>query len=141
MYVFGGRSDERGAYYSNIDFYDSAIHVLDLETLTWHTPVTDGIIPPGRRSNTLWAHAGIIYMFGGYESKNNRHFSDLHCFDPQYNHWSQLKPAGKNSPVARRRQCCVMVKNRLFLFGGTRQHDSKRSSLIDLGDLHVLDYG
>lgn len=80
-------------------------------------------------------------MFGGYESKNNRHFSDLHCFNPQYNTWTQLKPAGQNPPVARRRQCSVMVGSRLFLFGGTRPHQEKRTTLVDLGDLHVLDYG
>src|SRR4051794_945714 len=79
-------------------------------------------------------------MFGGFESKNNRHFSDLYRFNPQDNAWTQLKPAGQSSPVPRRRQCSVMVGNRLFLFGGTRPHETKRTALVDLGDLHVLDY-
>lgn len=83
---------------------------------------------------------GKVFLFGGYESKHNRHFGDLHCFNPQDNTWVQLKPAGVNHPVPRRRQCSVMVGSRLFLFGGTRPSETKRTSLVDLGDLHVLDY-
>jgi len=139
MYVFGGRSDERGQYHSSVDYYDNAIYVLNMKTLTWSMPkVTNA--PIGRRSNTLWAFAGRVYMFGGFESKNNRHFSDLYRFNPQDNTWTQLKPAGQTSPSARRRQCSLMVGNRLFLFGGTRPHETKRTALVDLGDLHVLDY-
>lgn len=52
MYVFGGRSDERGQWHSSMDFYDNQIHVLDLKELKWSAPkVTNS--PPGRRSNTL----------------------------------------------------------------------------------------
>ncbi|KAI6189582.1 hypothetical protein M3Y97_00024000 [Aphelenchoides bicaudatus] len=139
MYVFGGRSDERGQFHSSIDYYDNAMHVLDLKTLAWSTPkVTNS--PLGRRSNTLWSFTGKVYMFGGFESQNNKHFADLHCFNPQDNSWVQLKPAGSTCPVPRRRQCSVMVGTKLFLFGGTKPHETKRNSLVDLGDLHILDY-
>jgi N-acetylneuraminic acid mutarotase len=137
---FTGRCDERGQFHSSIDFYDNAIHFLDLTTLTWTTPLVKNTPPPGRRSNTLWSYAGRVFMFGGYESKNSRHFSDLYRFDPQERTWTKLKPAGQN-PAARRRQCSVMVGNRLFLFGGTRPHETRRNMLVDLGDLNVLDYG
>lgn len=63
MYVFGGRSDERGQYHSSVDYYDNAIHVLDLETLTWSTPTTTGTIPAGRRSNTLCKLISRIFIF------------------------------------------------------------------------------
>lgn len=140
MYVFGGRSDERGQFHSSSDFYDNAIHILDMKELKWTKPVVKNA-PPGRRSNTLWSYQGLVYMFGGFESKNNRHFSDLHCYNPENNTWNQLKAAGQ-SPVARRRQCTVMVGSKLFLFGGTKpdENPNKRNSLVDLGDLHVLDY-
>jgi N-acetylneuraminic acid mutarotase len=111
-----------------------------MKTLTWKTPAATNS-PPGRRSNTIWSLLGRVYVFGGFESKNNRHFSDLQCYDPEYNNWTQLKPAGQSSPGPRRRQCSVMVGSRLFLFGGTRPHETQRTKLCDLGDLFVLDYG
>ncbi|KAI6213859.1 Kelch repeat type 2 and Kelch repeat type 1 domain containing protein [Aphelenchoides besseyi] len=141
MYVFGGRCDERGQWHSNVDYYDPFIHYLDLTTNTWYTPKQlEESSPPGRRSNTLWSYDEKIYMFGGYESKSDRHFNDLYCFDPKTSTWSLMKPAGEKAPSARRRQCSVVVDNRLFLFGGTRPHEKRRGALIDLGDLYVLDY-
>ncbi|KAI6220664.1 Kelch repeat type 2 and Kelch repeat type 1 domain containing protein [Aphelenchoides fujianensis] len=141
MYVHGGRSDERGQWHTNVDFYDPFIYYLDLKTNEWVMPKqTRESAPPGRRSNSLWAYKNKVFMFGGYESKFDRHFNDLYSFDPATSKWSVLRPAGLNAPSPRRRQCSVMVGERLFLFGGTRPHATRRSALTDLGDLYVLDY-
>lgn len=64
-----------------------------------------------------------------------------------------MKPKGLK-PCGRRRQCCCIVKDKLYMFGGTSPNTSsnngflsdfsdsdQESRLIDHGDLYVLDFG
>lgn len=60
-----------------------------------------------------------MYIFGGYNAKMELHYSDMHEFDPSTLIWRFIKPLGEG-PCNRRRQACVVVGNRVFLFGGTR---------------------
>ncbi|CAD5232183.1 unnamed protein product [Bursaphelenchus xylophilus] len=141
MYVFGGRCDERGQYHSNADFYDDVLRYLDLKTLEWIEPVVEGDLPEGRRSNAMWVQNGMLYMFGGYNSKSDEHYGDLRRFNPKTGEWKRLSLPG-DGPSARRRQCSVMVGEKMYLFGGTMPHPIKKNGgLLDLGDLFVLDYG
>lgn len=59
-----------------------------------------------------------MYIFGGYLGTENRHLNELHEFDPTTSCWRRLKPFGVG-PSPRRRQCVVVVGERVFLFGGT----------------------
>lgn len=45
--------------------------------------------------------------------------------------WTELTPSGVG-PKPRRRQCCVMVDTKLFLFGGTRQDNHAMRLLVQL---------
>lgn len=60
-----------------------------------------------------------IYVFGGYNGILDQHFNDFYAFDPKTNSWNLIKPHGK-PPSARRRQACVVIGKKMFLFGGTR---------------------
>ncbi|KAL3068030.1 hypothetical protein niasHT_038020 [Heterodera trifolii] len=141
MYVFGGRSDEMGQLHTSHDVYCDKLHCLDLKTLRWHRPEVKEptTAPCGRRSLTMWTYREAIYIFGGYQSIRNAHFNDLWRFDPTTNRWAELLPSGQ-MPSPRRRQCTVLVGDRVFLFGGTMPNGERKSGLSDLGDLFVLDF-
>ncbi|XP_014247385.1 kelch domain-containing protein 3 [Cimex lectularius] len=149
MYIFGGRSD-RGVLNSGGDnFYPNDIVYLDTETNRWHKPEVKGDIPVGRRSHSAVLHNGKLYIFGGYNSVLKEHYNDFHCFCPKTNTWSIVPTIGY-CPNKRRRQVCIVIENKMYLFGGTspsslnivsRQHDlmGQYPELIDHDDLHVLD--
>lgn len=61
----------------------------------------------------------MIYVFGGYNALEEEHFNDMYCFCPNTNVWCSVRAFGR-SPCQRRRQACVIVRNKLYLFGGTR---------------------
>lgn len=61
---------------------------------------------------------GMIFIFGGYNGLLDLHFNDLHCFDPEKNVWNLVKTSGV-SPKARRRQSCIVIGKKMYLFGGT----------------------
>uniref|UniRef100_A0A0R3S182 Kelch domain-containing protein n=1 Tax=Elaeophora elaphi TaxID=1147741 RepID=A0A0R3S182_9BILA len=118
MYIFGGRSDLHGALHSSRDYYSDILKVLNLKTGRWEDPKVTGDCPCGRRSHSAWVHNNKMYIFGGYLGTENRHLNELHEFDPTTSCWHRLKPFGIG-PSPRRRQCAVVVGERVFLFGGT----------------------
>lgn len=58
------------------------------------------------------------FITGGYNGILDLHFNDLHCFDPVKNVWHLVETRG-TSPKARRRQSCVVIGKKMYLFGGT----------------------
>lgn len=64
-------------------------------------------------------HDDYLYIFGGYNSIMDTHFNDLHRFCPKRQLWESIKTMGE-SPSKRRRQSCLVVGDRMYLFGGTR---------------------
>lgn len=142
MYVFGGRSDRGGHIHTNNEIYCNKIKVFNTRTSEWFSPPTSGEAPKGRRSHAAFVHGGQLYLFGGYNGLCDQHFNDIFRFDPEHNVWSQLKPRGE-PPCPRRRQCCCLVADRVFLFGGTSPNTETASEmeyeLTDHSDLHVLD--
>ncbi|CAD6196130.1 unnamed protein product [Caenorhabditis auriculariae] len=154
MYVFGGRSDHNGQFHSTRDKYDTQLMALNLVTGEWTRPTVSGTAPCGRRSHSAWSYEGKMYLFGGYLGTKNVHFGDLFCYDPKTSVWTYLRPFGE-CPAPRRRQCTVLVGNRVFLFGGTMPNPkactpilssiepqtlNTAAGLADLADLYVLDY-
>lgn len=119
MYIFGGRGDRHSPYHSQEEIYYSEIVYLDLRTNEWHTPSAIGTIPVGRRSHSAFVYNNLIYIFGGYNGNLDQHFNDMYCFDPKHNLWSRVMTKGK-TPKARRRQVCLVIGMRMYLFGGTR---------------------
>lgn len=60
-----------------------------------------------------------MFIFGGYNAIRGEHYNDLYEFNPVKMRWKLVCPIGE-PPCKRRRQACVLVKDRVFLFGGTR---------------------
>ncbi|KAI1723517.1 kelch motif domain-containing protein [Ditylenchus destructor] len=140
MYVFGGRSDEMGQFHSSQDKYCDELMCLDLSNNHWTVVKTKGQAPCGRRSHSVWTYNGRMYLFGGYQSTNDIHFNDLYEYNPCGNEWRLLNPTGQLRPSPRRRQCTILVGNRVFVFGGTMPRvKNGNNGLIDLADLLVLD--
>lgn len=67
-----------------------------------------------------------MYIFGGYSSVGDVHFNDLREFNPQNNEWRLMNPSCgiEHCPSPRRRQCTVVVGDKVFLFGGTMQENN-----------------
>lgn len=82
-------------------------------------PNTTGAIPLGRRSHSAFVYHNLLYIFGGYNGITDQHFNDLYCFDPDKNRWCLVATRGA-VPKPRRRQVCLVIDKRLYLFGGTR---------------------
>ena len=80
------------------------------------------------------------------------HFNDLYEFNPLNSLWRHIKPHGIVSPVCRRRQVCLVIDHRMYMFGGTSpistvnhsnefEHlDDIRTRLQDQSDLYVFDF-
>ncbi|XP_033874044.1 kelch domain-containing protein 3 isoform X3 [Acipenser ruthenus] len=118
MFVFGGRADRFGPFHSNNEIYCNKMKVFDTETTCWLDSPATPILPEGRRSHSAFSYSGELYIFGGYNARLDRHFSDLWQFNPESFTWKKIEPKGKG-PCPRRRQCCCMVGEKIILFGGT----------------------
>ncbi|CAH1792212.1 unnamed protein product [Owenia fusiformis] len=142
MYIFGGRSDKAGSIHTNNEMYCNKMQIFDTVTCSWSEPATTGCTPIGRRSHSAFLYYNKLYIFGGYNGLHDLHLRDLHCFDPALNHWSFVTVQGQG-PCPRRRQCCCVVGDRVFLFGGTSPckvpMENTEFDLMDLSDLYVLD--
>lgn len=151
MYVWGGRSDAHGPFHTRNEVYCDCLAYLDTVTASWVYPQVNGLIPMGRRSHSSFVHKGELYIFGGYNGLLATHFGSLHKYSPHTSQWS-LVQTQRTGPCARRRQCCCMVGDRLFVFGGTspatndgnQQHVNgfyfSEFTLRDHSDMHVLDF-
>ncbi|XP_067009770.1 kelch domain-containing protein 3 isoform X2 [Anabrus simplex] len=151
MYIFGGRGDLNGPYHSQEEVYCSDIMYLDTINGRWYRPVTTGAIPIGRRSHSAFVYKGYLFIFGGYNGLCDEHFNDLYRFSPEQNEWQTVQTHGR-PPSKRRRQSCLVVGDRVFLFGGTSPYpghhptalsmdpETQDTRLMDHNDMHVLDF-
>lgn len=172
MYIFGGRGDKHAPRQTERDVYCSKIYYLDVITKTWTCPQVFGEIPPGRRSHSACklklntviniifnlytmlitvVHNGFFYIFGGFNKNLNLHFQDIKRYNPERSSWLTVSPKGI-SPCARRRQICLVIKDRIFISGGTSpifkpivpmrlldyDFGEEMNYLKDHDDLHIL---
>ncbi|KAJ0175456.1 hypothetical protein K1T71_008615 [Dendrolimus kikuchii] len=150
MYVYGGRGVLNGPYDSQEEIYCQKIYYLDVDKEQWGVVNPGGSWPEGRRSHSAWVHNDFMYIFGGFNGNSETHFNDIYRYSFKDNVW-QLVNVGGPIPCKRRRQACIVYKDKVYLFGGTspcphvcnRPIDSINRNpecLIDNSDLHVLDY-
>lgn len=99
MIVFGGRSDYGAPYHTNHEFYCRKVHVFDTKTKRWSQPQTLGETPSGRRSHSAFVHKNLVYIFGGYNGNDDRHYADLWSLDPHAFIWKKLRPRGGMSSL------------------------------------------
>lgn len=152
MYIFGGRYDQIDPQQIPQNVYDNSLYVFDPEDQSWLTVTTQGTAPCGRRSHSAFSHNNKLYIFGGFNNIIGSHFNDLHEFDPMTSTWRQIRAHGIAKPIARRRQCCVVIDNRMYMFGGTspfssihnhnhaNENEANQSRLYDQNDLYVFDF-
>jgi len=150
MYIYGGRSDQEGSDHIERDYYPNDIMYLDTLKMEWHKPDLKGYKPVGRRSHSAFVYQDELFIFGGYNATINHHFNDLYRFCPSNNTWYPVLTAGR-PPKRRRRQVCIVIKDKMYLFGGTSPTSYKITQddmnlmdiqdikLMDHDDLHVLD--
>ncbi|KAL3266083.1 hypothetical protein HHI36_010269 [Cryptolaemus montrouzieri] len=148
IYLFGGRGT---TYIINpltdvVETYSNDLWCFDLYSSTWNKVSVTGDIPCGRRSHSAFVHDGNMYIFGGYNALQGKHFNDLFEFSPSKLEWRKITTFGE-VPCERRRQSCVLVGNRVFLFGGTSPlpnfyevGQDIEDKLIDHNDMHILDF-
>ncbi|KAG5890788.1 hypothetical protein JTB14_007182 [Gonioctena quinquepunctata] len=149
MYLFGGRgTTNEFTSRRPVVLYCNELWYLDLKAFTWHKCKNSGSIPVGRRSHSAFVYNEKMYIFGGYNSVREQHYNHMHEYDPKMSVWKKLNVPGPK-PCERRRQACVLVGDRAFLFGGTSPHPSAGSEtctlnmddkLIDYSDMYVLDF-
>ncbi|KAI1284994.1 Kelch domain-containing protein 3 [Halotydeus destructor] len=152
LYIFGGRSDRGGPFHTRNEEYDNKLVYFDVTKSSWHEVQT--VNPPlGRRSHSSFVFQNKLYIFGGYNGLEDQHFNDIHVFDSLATRWIKLDIPGSPRPCPRRRQSCVLVGDKLYLFGGTSpipENESQESGffyfngvdnrLKDQADLYVLDF-
>jgi len=152
LYIFGGRSDRDGPIHTRHEVYDNRLNYFDIERSTWVDTMARN--PPiGRRSHSSFVYGDKVYIFGGYNGNTDSHFNDVHCYDPATNEWQKVEIPGHLRPCPRRRQSCVIVNEKLYLFGGTSpipedelndrpytHYFNQDNKLKDQADLFVLDF-
>ena len=114
LYVFGG------------DTYPSAgdndLFKLDLDTKEWHVISPRGSVRPSAR----WSHGMVavgsdLYVFGGWDSRNERRSNDLFRFSTTTLQWEQLdaQQVSGSPPSARSGLGMVAVGSDIYVFGGS----------------------
>lgn len=152
MYVFGGHSTVH-------ENWLNCLYCLDLDSLTWTDLGARAKVEPTKpiRADkcSSWAHAGRLYVFGGYGWSQLEHLLQLQDrqkdlqlasdqrwpqfgwnnqlveFEPSQNLWRWPSYSGR-CPSARAAHSGALVDNKYYLFGG-------RDSCQRLNDLYQLD--
>ncbi|CEP15005.1 hypothetical protein [Parasitella parasitica] len=123
LYMFGGGDGPN---------YFNDLYVLNIDTLTWTKPKTEGEAPSPRRAHTTCIWNQKIIIVGGGDGA--RALADVHMLDvsdPTLPKWSLLHPEG-TPPIARGYHTSNLVKDKLIVYGGSDGHEC-------FGDVYVLD--
>ncbi|KAI9259033.1 hypothetical protein BY458DRAFT_517550 [Sporodiniella umbellata] len=128
LYVLGG-CDTKTCF--------NALHILDMDTLTWTRPNTTGHWPLPSRAHSCTTveryHEGKrqldLYVFGGGNGPD--YFNALHVLNVDTLHWTQPKVEGE-PPSPRRAHTTCLWQQKLIVVGGG---DGARA----LADVHILD--
>lgn len=101
---------------------------------SWRRITNDHILrsappPPSRRyGHTMVHHDRFLYVFGG--SADNTLPNDLHCYDLDAQVWSVIKPeGGSNIPPGRVFHSVSVVKDAMYIFGGTIDNNVRSSDM------------
>lgn len=136
MFIFGGRMDCGHETFTGESFYSNDLYMFDINKNLWtevradtsrslessasdsNIPKEKAFSPCGRRSHSAAVYKQKIIVFGGFQENIHKHFNDIYEYDVDKAEWRTLTPAGK-SPSPRRRHSCCVIKDKMFLFGGT----------------------
>ncbi|KAK8155248.1 hypothetical protein BKA80DRAFT_209100 [Phyllosticta citrichinensis] len=130
LFVFGGQVE--GTFFNDLACFD--LNALQSPSNRWEVLVNNsteggppaGQIPPARTNHSMVQWNDKLYLFGGTDGIN--WFSDVWCFDPKSNTWSELDCIGY-IPLAREGHAAAIVNDTMYIFGGRTREGT------DLGDL------
>ncbi|TKR87724.1 hypothetical protein L596_012078 [Steinernema carpocapsae] len=128
----GGRNDEKGAC--------NKIHEYDPVENTWKVVEACGKIPPARDGHSAVMVGDNMYIFGGFEEDFQRFSNETYCFNITSGKWTELMTVG-DPPQHRDFHTSVVIKNKMFVFGGRGDHSGQFHSNQDFycDKLKVLD--
>ncbi|KAK8204959.1 cell polarity protein-like protein [Phyllosticta capitalensis] len=130
LFVFGGQVE--GTFFNDLACFD--LNALQSPSNRWEVLVKNsneggppaGQVPPARTNHSMVQWNDKLYLFGGTDGIN--WFSDVWCFDPKTNSWSELDCIGY-IPLAREGHAAAIVNDTMYIFGGRTREGT------DLGDL------
>ncbi|KAG4394763.1 hypothetical protein AAZX31_20G086000 [Glycine max] len=108
LVIFGG-SGEGDANYLN------DLHVLDLRTMRWTSPVVKGDLPVPRDSHSTLATGNKLIVYGG--DCGDQYQGDVNVLDMDTMTWSRLKIQG-SSPGVRAGHAAVSIGTKVYIIGG-----------------------
>eukprot|EP00658_Telonema_sp_P-2_P082810 TRINITY_DN8821_c0_g1_i1.p1 TRINITY_DN8821_c0_g1~~TRINITY_DN8821_c0_g1_i1.p1 ORF type:complete len:388 (-),score=87.27 TRINITY_DN8821_c0_g1_i1:125-1288(-) len=128
LYIIGGRSLHR---MSRSEFFLNDVYRYSVQSGEWQPVLFDGQEPfPSRAFHAATAHAGKIYMTGGYDGEEWR--SDVISISLDPPSWAILG----QMPEPRAKHSCSIFEGHLVLIGGENHTETALESLwIDLEEL------
>ncbi|KHJ46275.1 kelch repeat protein [Trichuris suis] len=165
MIIFGG-------FEEGYQRFSNDTYALDFRNNCWHQLHPEGPPPVWRDFHTATMIRDRMYVFGGrsdesgpFHTNSELYNTELMYLDfadnswhtnnfkipPDNSLWTKLYVYG-NCPKPRRRQCCVPIGNKVFMFGGTsplttdfselpmRDPTWSERNLTDHSDLYVLEF-
>lgn len=118
-------------------FYQSDVHILDTDTLSWSKLNTKGQILPPRAGHTTISLGRHLFVFGGF-ADNQSLFDDVYVLDVASGTWSEVELTGEGpSPRFSVAGDCLdpHVGGTLVLIGGCN------NTLQPLEDMYYLQTG
>ncbi|KAK7515561.1 cell polarity protein-like protein [Phyllosticta citriasiana] len=130
LFVFGGQVE--GTFFNDLACFD--LNALQSPSNRWEVLINNtteggppaGSAPPARTNHSMVQWNDKLYLFGGTDGIN--WFSDVWCYDPKINSWSELDCIGY-IPLAREGHAAAIVNDTMYIFGGRTREGT------DLGDL------
>jgi len=110
LYIIGGEKT------TTIRF--SEIYKLNLESKELALVVVNGTMQPLSRHQAC-RFGKLIYIIGGFDGKSQ--FNKVSIFDTETQSWHSPEVLGPQ-PEPRSNHACVIVKNKLYLFGGNNRN-------------------
>eukprot|EP01126_Amoeba_proteus_P059891 TRINITY_DN7873_c0_g1_i4.p1 TRINITY_DN7873_c0_g1~~TRINITY_DN7873_c0_g1_i4.p1 ORF type:complete len:433 (-),score=86.98 TRINITY_DN7873_c0_g1_i4:191-1489(-) len=111
LFVFGGFMDGN-------ETQKECLLVTDvLGSGKFYRLTVSGDIPHARERHTAALIGKRIYVFGGYNRSSEIYYNTVHCFDTETLVWINLQATG-NVPDPRCSHSCVVIDERLWIFGG-----------------------
>eukprot|EP00298_Acanthocystis_sp_HF-20_P010670 c18982_g1_i3.p1 GENE.c18982_g1_i3~~c18982_g1_i3.p1 ORF type:complete len:817 (+),score=310.20 c18982_g1_i3:1603-4053(+) len=110
LYIFGGKKSSD---------YLAELAILDIEDLSWISPViTTGVAPSARSAHSTAVVEGFMYIIGG-QGENDKLLNDVHSLDLHTMGWSNTKlhEQSEKYPPSMGRSCGVFDTSLVF-FGG-----------------------
>jgi putative uncharacterized protein GLEAN_08474 len=110
MYIFGG-------YNQDLDLFFSNVFRFDVETLEWTCLYNLESEWCSRNFLSSVLIKNNIYLFGGQETKSNKHDNRVFCLNLDSMNWSIASAKG-TIPCGRRSHCAFVHNNKMIIYGG-----------------------